>query len=300
MDDEEEIFKLLKYAYDQGIRTFDTADTYSNGDSERLIGKFIKKFNINRSTIVILSKVCFPCDDDPDIVENEFKWINRQGLSRKHVFDAVEASVGRLGTYLDVLQIHRLDKSTSKEEIMEALHDVVKSGNVRYIGASSMRATEFAQLQFTAEKNHWTKFISMQNFYNLIYREEEREMIPFCNDTGIGLIPWSPIARGILARPSGGNSLRSESDPFIQVLNLGGSQSDKIIIGRVEDIARSKGISMAQVAIAWTIAKGCAPIVGLSSEKRIDEAVGAVKVKLTEEELKYLEELYEAHAVQAI
>ena len=166
-----------------------TKVNFFSGVSESLIGKFLKKYNIPRSTVVILSKCHFKCDDDKTIEDNEYKWINRHGLSRKHIMDAVEASCERLGTYMDVLQIHRMDHDTPYEEIMEALNDVVKSGKVRYIGASSMKAYEFAQLQFIAEKNGWTKFISMQNYYSLLYREEEREMNAFCNETGVGLIP---------------------------------------------------------------------------------------------------------------
>jgi aryl-alcohol dehydrogenase-like predicted oxidoreductase len=296
IEDEEEVFALLKKAYDEGIRTWDTANVYSNGQSEILIGKFLKKYNIPRSTVVILSKCFNRTDDDARVEENEYKWINRHGLSRKHIMDAVEKSVERLGTYIDVLQIHRFDPNTPKEETMEALHDVIKSGKVRYIGASSMKAIEFAQLQFVAEKNKWTKFISMQNYYNLMYREEEREMIPFCNETGVGLIPWSPIAKGRLARPldSFSTTDRGATDknpvPFYE--------GDDETVRRVEKVAKDKGISMAQVSIAWTLYKGCCPIVGLGKPERIEEAVAALKVKLTEEELKYLEEEYVAHAVR--
>jgi aryl-alcohol dehydrogenase-like predicted oxidoreductase len=198
-EDEEKVFELLKYAYDNGIRTWDTANMYSYGVSEELIGKFIKKFNIPRSTLVLLTKVYFPLNH-PDRDTSALGLVNRQGLSRKHIMDAVDESVERLGTYIDVYQIHRFDPDANKEEVMCALHDVVKSGKVRYLGASSMRAVEFAQLQFIAEKNGWTRFISMQNFYNLIYREEEREMIPFCNETGVGIIPWSPIVGCYLSR----------------------------------------------------------------------------------------------------
>ncbi|ANB13220.1 aldo-keto reductase superfamily protein [Sugiyamaella lignohabitans] len=297
LEDEELVFSLMKKAYDVGIRTFDTADMYSDGHSEILVGKFLKKYNIPRSTIVILSKCYNKCDSDPSIENTELNWINRWGLSRKHIFDAVEDSVKRLGTYIDVLQIHRLDRETSKEEIMEALHDVVKSGQVRYIGASSMRATEFAQLQFIAEKHNWTKFISMQNFYNLVYREEEREMIPYCKETGVGLIPWSPVARGVLARPVGEGSLRSSTDKFAKFLKLGHAKEDQEIINRVEEVAKKRGISMAQVAIAWTLSKGTAPIVGFNKLERIDEAVEAISIKLTDEEISYLEEPYIPHPV---
>lgn len=186
MDDEEEIFKILKHAYDSGLRTFDTADVYSMGKSEEILGKFLKKFDIPRDRVVILSKVFFPVDTKTpgfNLADREkfpaINYVNSQGLSRKHILDAVQASVDRLGTYIDVIQIHRLDLTTPKKEIMKALNDVVDQGLARYIGASSMKAIEFAQLQFVAEQNGWHKFISMQNYHNLLYREEEREMIPF-------------------------------------------------------------------------------------------------------------------------
>lgn len=303
MDDEEQIFAILKHAYDRGIRTWDTADVYSNGVSEELIGKFIKKYNISRSSLVILSKLCLPVSDDPNLDNSiEMNKINRMGLSRKRVFDAVEASTKRLGTYIDVYQVHRLDRSTPKEEIMEALHDVVKSGKVRYIGASSMLATEFAQLQFVAEKNNWTKFISMQNFYNLLYREEEREMIPFCKDTGVGLIPWSPIGRGVLARPLAESTSRKKSDRMLTSEKIEfwkGDVSAKII-DRVEELAKKKKVSMTMIATAWTLHKGTYPIVGFNSIKRVDEAIDAVQIKFTEEELSYLEDIYEPKKVEGI
>lgn len=298
LEDEDYILDLMKKAYDAGIRTFDTADVYSNGYSETLVGKFLKKYNIHRSTIVIFSKVYFPVNEGTwewrrkwRAPENDYLWVNGEGLSRKHIMDAVEDSTRRLGTYIDVYQIHRMDKSTPKEEIMEALHDVVKSGKVRYLGSSSMRATEFAQLQFIAEKHGWTKFISMQNYYNLIYREEEREMIPFCKENGVGLIPWSPIAAGMLARPLGTQTVRSESTQQ-QV-----PECDQPIVKRVEEVAQKKGCSMSAISIAWAIAKGCAPIVGLSKPERIEDACSALSVKLDDEEMKYLEEPYVPHKV---
>ncbi|KAF5721564.1 alcohol dehydrogenase [Fusarium globosum] len=220
--DEEDGLKLLKAAYDQGINTWDTADTYSNGESEVIIGKALKKFNIPRQKVVILSKIFNPVMDDgtrPASI-NDGPLVNQMGLSRKHVFHAVDKCLERLGTdYIDVLQIHRLDRETPPEEIMRALHDVVQSGKVRYIGASSMYTWEFARLQYIAQSKGWTPFISMQPFYNLLYREEEREMLPFCEATGVGVIPWSPIARGLLAKP-----LSSKNDEANQSIR---SQSDK-------------------------------------------------------------------------
>lgn len=307
LEDEEKIFGILKKCYDKGLRTFDTADVYSNGKSEELIGKFIKKYNIPRDRIVILTKLYFPVDaTTPNFklsnYETDFpkyEYVNSQGLSRKHIFDAVSNSMERLGTYIDVLQIHRLDKTTPKTEIMRALNDVVLQGYTRYIGASSMKATEFAELQFIADKNGWFKFISMQNFYNLIHREEEREMIPFCNSSEfgkVGLIPWSPIARGILARPLDSQSQlnrNSETDKTIQKLGLANlSENDEEIINRVEKVAKERNVSMSVVASAWVLSKGCAPIVGINSEERIDDIISALDVKLTDEEVKFLEEPY--------
>ena len=305
LEDEEKIFQILKRCYDVGLRTFDTADVYSNGKSEELIGKFIKKFNIPRDRIVILSKVFFPVDPQTPgfslATRDNFPvldYYNSQGLSRKHVLQAVQNSVERLGTYIDVLQIHRLDKDTPKKEIMKTLNDVVDQGLARYIGASSMKATEFAQLQFIAEQNHWHKFISMQNYYNLIHREEEREMIPFCKDnfiSKVGIIPWSPIARGVLTRPVDTNSenSRDKLDKTFKLLHLDElTDADKEIISRVEKIAKDHKVSMAVVATAWVISKGCNPIVGLSSVERVDDILKATVLKLTEEDIKYLEEPY--------
>ncbi|KAK6463262.1 aryl-alcohol dehydrogenase [Scheffersomyces coipomensis] len=306
LDDEEKIFSILKKCYDVGIRTYDTADVYSNGTSELLVGKFLKKYNIKRDRVVILSKVFNVVDTDlkgfnfskhGDYPSYEF--LNSKGLSRKHIIDGVEASVKRLGTYIDVLQIHRLDRTTPKAEIMKALNDVVVAGHTRYIGASSMKATEFAQLQFIADKNGWTKFVSMQSYYNLIYREEEREMIPFCNDNvlgKVGLIPWSPLARGVLARPLKSESQFNRSiktDKSYDRLKLEElSPADAEIIKRVEEVAKKHGVGMAVISTAWVISKGAAPIIGLNSEARVEEIVEAAHFKLTAEEIEYLEEPY--------
>lgn len=311
LDDEEAIFRILKKCYDCGIRTFDTADVYSNGKSELILGQFLRKYKIPREKVVILSKVFFPVDPDtPDFkLSNyrdfpEYEYINCQGLSRKHIIDGVENSVKRLGTYIDVLQIHRLDKTTPKFEIMRTLNDIVLKGQVRYIGASSMKATEFAELQFIADKNGLFKFISMQNYYNLLNREEEREMIPFCNNSTlgkVGLIPWSPNARGLLTRPLGRISEFNRNDNTDKTLKLLGldelSENDQEIIKRVEKVARTRNVSMATVATAWVISKGCAPIVGLNSERRVDDALEAVKLHLTEEEVCYLEDPYAAKSL---
>lgn len=307
--DEEESLPLIEHAYKQGINTWDTADVYSHGRSEEIVGKALKKYNIPRNRVVILTKCFFGVDDEgkfPPIsasAKNDNEFVNRAGLSRKHIFDAVDASVERLGTYIDVLQIHRLDRETPREEIMKALNDVIDSGKVRYIGASSMAAWEFQSLQNIAARNGWHQFISMQNYHNLIAREEEREMIPYCLDTGVGIIPWSPMARGVLARPWNSRSTTREgTDGALKVLvRSRETESDKAIVGRVEELAGKKGVSMAQIAIAWSLShpNEC-PILGLSSTKRIDEAVASLKVKLSPEEIQYLEEPYVPKAVSAM
>ena len=307
LEDEEEIMKLLKKCYDSGLRTFDTADVYSNGRSEILLKKFMDRYNIARNKIQILTKLYFPFDElDPSSQvwrgQNSYplyEFINAQGLSRGHILEAVEASVRRLGTHIDVLQIHRLDPAIPKKEIMRALNDVVEKGYTRYIGASSMKAVEFVELQYLAELNGWHKFISMQSYYNLIAREDERELIPFCksNELGkVGLIPWSPIATGVLARPVGAesDSGRNKDADILKTLlgfdNL--SDADKTTVNRVEEVAKKHGVSMAIISTAWVISKGCNPIVGLNSEKRIDEAVAAALFQIPEEDVKYLEEAY--------
>ncbi|KAI4196192.1 MAG: hypothetical protein LQ346_003270 [Caloplaca aetnensis] len=304
--DEEKSLPLLEHAYKVGINTWDTADVYSNGVSEEIVGKALKKYNIPRNKVVILSKCYFGVlpGSQPGIAAmstNDGEMVNQVGLSRKHIFDAVDASVKRLGTYMDVLQIHRLDRDTPREEIMRALNDVIESGKVRYIGASSMAAWEFQTLQNIADKHGWHKFISMQNYHNLIYREEEREMIPYCADTGVGCIPWSPIARGVLARPwDDRSSLRESTDEFMRTaLRPGETEVDKAIVDRLEEVAGKKGFKMAQVATAWVLRReGVNPIIGLGSKERIDEAVAALKVMLTDEEARYLEEPYLPKAVQ--
>ncbi|CCC71884.1 hypothetical protein NCAS_0I02160 [Naumovozyma castellii] len=303
IDDKEEIFKILKYCYDRGLRTYDTADVYSNGLSERLLGEFLKRYKIKRETVVIFTKVFCPVDETLPLTHGRqaiydesvnLDLTNQKGLSRKHIVAGVANSVERLGTYVDVLQIHRLDHETSMEEIMRSLNDVILSGQVRYIGASSMRATEFAELQFIAEKNGWFKFVSSQSYYNLLNREDERELIPFAKKHGIGLVPWSPNARGILTRPLDESTPTGRSDNIVKKLHLNALMEDeKEIVKRVQKIAQKKSVSMAMVSIAWSIKKGCNPIVGLSSISRAAEAIGALDVHLTEEEVTYLEETYQ-------
>ncbi|KAI4925559.1 hypothetical protein J4E85_007438 [Alternaria conjuncta] len=304
--DEAESLPLLEHAYKSGINTWDTADIYSHGHSEKIIAKALKQYNIPRNKVVLLSKCYFGVvEEDPSlgiasVSTNDGDMVNQVGLSRKHIFDAVEKSVERLGTYIDVLQIHRLDRGTPREEIMKALNDVIERGWVRYIGASSMAAWEFQTLQNIADRNGWHKFISMQNYYNLIYREEEREMIPYCQDTGVGLIPWSPIARGALTRPwSDRSSKRAETDKFLEMLVHGREDAiDKKIIERVEEVAKKHNVSMACIATAWTIKKGVCPIIGLSSKERIDETVKNSNFMLSDEDAKYLEEVYVPKARQ--
>jgi len=302
--EEDQALPILKHAYDVGLNTWDTADVYSNGRSEEIIGKALKKYEIPRHRVVILSKCHFGVSDDGSQLSmaisstNDGVMVNRVGLSRKHIFDAVNDSVRRLGTYIDVLQIHRLDRETPREEIMRALNDVVESGKVRYIGASSMAAWEFQTLQNIADKHGWHKFISMQNFYNLIYREEEREMIPYCLDSGVGLIPWSPIARGVLSRPfDSRTTTREKSDRMLHLIRNQETEIDKSIIDRVEELAKKKGVSMTTIATAWCLTKkNVNPIIGLSSKERIDQAVASVKFAsnggLTQEDVAFLEAAY--------
>lgn len=298
LEDEETILAIMKAAYDAGIRTFDTANVYSSGISEQLIAKFIKKFEIPREKLVIISKVFFPTGTAGKPFPFDFAttpdYINERGLSRKNILATVAGSVERLETYIDVLLIHRYDPTVPDTEIMESLDHVVKSGQVRYIGASTMKTYQFVRLQHVAESHGWTKFIAMENYYNLLYREEEREMIPYCQESGVGLIPWSPVARGILTRPWGEESERSNTDMYNSYLGLGDSSNaaQKKIVDRVEKIAKERGVAMATVATAWVISKGCNPIVGISSIKRIHDIAVAVQFKLTDEEIKLLEEPY--------
>ncbi|CAI4897200.1 AHL_G0043930.mRNA.1.CDS.1 [Saccharomyces cerevisiae] len=304
LDDKEQVFEILKYCYDRGLRTFDTADVYSNGKSERLLGEFLKHYNINRETVVILSKVHFPVDESFDVPQPGFSELttwqslelaNQRGLSRKHILDGVAKSVERLGTYIDVLQIHRADPDTPMEETMKALNDVIERGDVRYIGASTMKATEFVEMQYIAEKHNWFKFVGWQSCYNLLYREDEREVIPFAKKHNIALIPWSPNARGLLTRPWGGEkTARFIADKRLQDI----PDNDKEIIRRVEKVAKEKGVSMAQVSSAWVLSKGCYPIVGLSSIERAREVIDALHVKLTEKDIAYLEEVYDPRELQ--
>ncbi|KAJ5946485.1 hypothetical protein N7454_003324 [Penicillium verhagenii] len=302
--DEEASLEILKAAYDRGINTWDTSNVYSNGASEEILGKAIQKFKIPREKVVIMTKCAFHVGEEIDVIGAAFAdemnqskdYANQGGLTRSAIFQAVDASLARLGTtYIDLLQIQRYDPLTPPEETMKALHDLVQSGKVRYLGASSMWATQFAQLQFLAERNGWTKFISMQNYYNLLYREEEREMNRYCNETGVGLIPWSPLFAGRLARPVGEeSSLRSKRPSYH---HPGLTDADKSIIKRVQEVAEKKNWNMSHVALTWLRSKGTIPIVGCTSIEKIDDMCELKGKTLTDEEVRYLEELYEARPV---
>jgi len=305
--DQEESFKHIKAAYDAGINAFDTANTYSNGVSEVVLGRAIRKFNIPRDEVVILTKVYFAVGKEMTS-DHMFQggrqadakgYANRHGLSRKHIFDSVKASLDRLQMdYIDVLQCHRFDYDTPIEETMQALHDVVQAGYVRYIGMSSCWAWQFQAMQNYATSNRLTPFISMQNHYNLLYREEEREMMPMLQHLGVGAIPWSPLARGLTTRPftsqSGAASTRAGSDGMIKGYNMGdGAQK---VIAALEKIAKARGISMAQVSLAWIMSRPgvSAPIVGTTSLANLHDLLGAVNLKLTDEEIEQLSGPYEA------
>ncbi|KAJ7271882.1 aryl-alcohol dehydrogenase [Mycena haematopus] len=298
--DEEEGFKHIKAAYDAGINTFDTANVYSNGFSEVCLGKAIRKFNLPRDEIVVMTKLYFVVGREPNVImfgnsaENpdHAGYCNQHGLSRKHIFDSVKHSLERLQLdYIDVLQCHRFDYDTPIEETMQALHDVVQAGYVRYIGMSSCYAYQFSAMQNYAIQNKLTPFISMQNHYSLVYREEEREMFPTLKHFKVGSIPWSPLGRGFLTRPLSEQSKRGSVDRMIKSYANDASTS---IVNRVEELSKKKGASMAQIALAWCMAKDgvTAPIVGSTSLDNLYELIAAVNIELTEEEMKYLEEPY--------
>lgn len=302
---EEEALPTLDYCYKNNINFFDTANVYSDGVSEEILGKAIKKYNWRRENVVIATKVYFPVgrpDTEPpkptDTTEQKDAngYVNMYGLSRKHIFDSVDASLKRLDLdYIDLLQIHRFDYNTPIKETMKALHDVVQSGKVRYIGASSMWAHQFLEMQYTALMNGWTQFISMQNLYNAVFREEERDMYPACKKWGVAGIPWSPVAMGYLTRPI--EELANTARGGVIKDGLVGvpwTDADKTINQKIQEIAKKRGVSMAVVAIAWTLSKPFihSPIVGLSSKKRVDEAIEAIHFDLTAEEVKSIDDLY--------
>jgi 1-deoxyxylulose-5-phosphate synthase len=290
---ERESLPFFRQAIELGINFFDTANVYSLGASEEITGRALKEY-ARRDEIVLATKVYGRMREGP----------NGTGLSRKAVLQEVDASLRRLGTdYVDLYQIHRWDPTTPIEETLEALNDVVRAGKVRYIGASSMFAWQFAQSLEISRRNGWARFVSMQNFVNLIYREEEREMLPLCQSEGIGVIPWSPLARGRLARPSNAEATnRSEKDQYGARIYANLAESDRQIIDEVGKIAARRNVARAQVALAWLLGKSqiTAPIVGATKPQHLQDAVAALDVKLTEEEVKALEEPYVPHPVAGI
>jgi 1-deoxyxylulose-5-phosphate synthase len=285
--DEEATRPFLKQALDLGINFFDTANVYSSGASEEVVGRFLKA-NVRRESVVIATKVHGAMREEP----------NGQGLSRKAILHELDESLRRLGTdYVDLYQTHRWDAKTPIEETLEALHDVVKAGKVRYIGASSMYAWQFTKALYLADLKGWTRFVSMQNYYNLLYREEEREMMRVCAAEGIGVIPWSPLARGRLTRPWGSETKRSETDQFGKGLYAASEEADKQVTGRVGEIAERRGVPMAQVALAWMLTKPyiTSPIVGATKPHHLEDAAAAVGLKLSAEEVRSLEAMYVPH-----
>ncbi|HET7070237.1 MAG TPA: aldo/keto reductase [Nocardioides sp.] len=286
MKDEAFAEQTIKSALDAGINFFDTANVYAAGTSEEYTGRSLWK-HVDREDVVLATKVNGRMRQGP----------NGAGLSRKSILQEIDASLARLGTdYVDLYQIHRFDSEVPVEETMEALHDVVKAGKARYLGASSMYAWQFAKMQYAAERNGWTRFVSMQNHYNLIYREEEREMLPLCQDQGVGVIPWSPLARGRLTRPWDTRTARSETDQFGTSLYR---DEDKAVVDKVIAVAERRGVSPAQVALAWLIAQPAvtSPIVGVTRPEHLTDAVAAVDLGLTADEVAELGSGYVPHAV---
>lgn len=288
---EEQSRPFIQRALEAGINYFDTADMYSQGVSEEITGRVFREF-ARRDEVVVATKVFFPTGEGP----------NQRGLSRLHIMNAIDASLKRLGMdYVDIYQIHRWDYTTPIEETLEALHDVVKAGKARYIGASSMYAWQFAKSLYLADLHGWTRFISMQNHYNLIYREEEREMAALCLAEGIGMVPWSPLARGFLAgnrkREDFGETTRAKTDAYAQDMYY--RENDFQIVDRVVELAQRLGVEPAQVALAWLLHKPgvTAPIIGASKMPHLDQAIAALDIELSEENMKYLEEPYQPHPV---
>ena len=291
--DESESRPFFERALDVGLNFFDTADIYSQGLSEEIVGRALGEL-ARRDQVVIATKAYYPMGEGP----------NDRGLSRAHLFDAVDASLRRLKTdYIDLYQIHRFDTRTPIAETLEALDDIVRSGKVRYLGASSMSAWQFATMLHTSDHHRWSRFVSMQNHYNLVYREEEREMLPLCLAEGIGVIPWSPLARGFLAgnrrRSSAGwgETPRAKTDEFARQLYY--AESDFTIVDRVVDVATSRGLSPAQVSLAWLLKQPAvtSPIIGTTRLEHLDDAVAALDLKLDDHECRALEELYVPHPV---
>jgi 1-deoxyxylulose-5-phosphate synthase len=283
---------FIKRALEHGINFFDTADMYSRGVCEEILGRAVRDF-AKRDAVVIATKLFSPMSDDP----------NDRGLSRKHVMASIDNSLRRLGTdYVDLYQIHRWDDTTPIEETLRALHDVVRSGKARYIGASSSFSWQFAKALYLADLHGWTRFVSMQNHYNLVYREEEREMMPLCREEGIGVIPWSPLARGFLAgnrsATERGATSRAKTDTIAHQLYY--AESDFRIVDRVVEVAGRRSVSPAQIALAWVLRQPgvTAPIVGASKMEQLEQAIAALEIALTDDECRQLEELYEPHRVR--
>jgi aryl-alcohol dehydrogenase-like predicted oxidoreductase len=284
--DEEQALPFVRRALESGINFFDSANVYSDGTSEEIVGRALRDF-ADRDEIVLATKVHGRMRPGP----------NGAGLSRKAIMTEIDHSLRRLGTeYVDLYQIHRWDPATPIEETLEALHDVVKAGKARYIGASSMHAWQFSKALYTSQQHGWTRFASMQNHYNLLYREEEREMLPLCADQGIGVIPWSPLARGRLTRPWDAQSARSQTDEFGKTLY---PDSDRLIVEEVAKVAAGRGVSPAQVALAWLVANPLvtAPIIGATQPHHIDDAVASLAIEVTAEEKAALERHYTPHQV---
>ncbi|MVM30087.1 aldo/keto reductase [Spirosoma sp. HMF4905] len=291
--DEEKSRPFIQKALELGFNFFDTADVYTAGASEEVVGRALRDF-ASRDEIVLATKVFNPMGPGP----------NDKGLSRKHIMSAIDASLKRLGTdYVDLYQIHRWDDNTPIEETMEALHDVVKAGKARYIGASSMYAWQFAKAQYTADLNGWTRFVSMQPQYNLVYREEEREMLPFCQDQKVAVIPWSPLARGLLTgkRSKERNETeRAKTDAFGKKLYA--RDDDFAIADLVTKLGETRGIPASQIALAWLLSKPVvtAPIIGASKPGHLEDAVGALSITLSDDEIHQLEDAYQPHPVMGI
>ena len=288
---EEDSRPFFKRAVELGVTFFDTADMYSMGVSEEVTGRALKDFAV-RDEVVIATKVYFPMGESP----------YRRGLSRKHILSAVDDSLRRLGTdYIDLYQIHRYDPETPDEEMLRALEDIVRSGRARYVGASSMYAWQFARLQSLARESGTTRFISMQNHYNAIYREEEREMLPLCRAEGVGVIPWSPLARGTVARPpEGGDSTRSRTDTL--AAGFYGHRSDRGVVEAVQRVAQRRGVPQAQIGLAWLLHQEgvTAPIVGATKIRHLEEACAAVDLTLEPEEIGEIAEPYEPHPIVGV
>ena len=287
--DEEQSRPFLRRAIELGINFFDTSNSYSDGSSEEILGRAMREF-ARRDEIVVATKVFFPQRKGP----------NARGLSRKAIFTAIDASLERLGMdYVDLYQIHRWDYRTPIEETLEALHDVVKAGKARYLGASSMFAWQFSKALYVAREHGWTRFVTMQDHYNLLNREEEREMLPLCAAEGIGVLPWSPLGRGRLARSWGEQTQRMATDEFSKKLYDATAEADRRVVERLGEVAQKRGAPRAQVALAWLLAKPVvtAPIIGASKPGHLEDAVAALSLKLTPEEVGALEEPYVPHSI---